>query len=70
MSLSCQQAMQAWAHAETLLSQCDGRDKQRSPWQFAVLAVGQLEHAQRAGRAHRTPTHNSLVKGQRLTAGV
>ena len=70
MSFNCQQTMQARAHAETLLCQRDGRNKKAGPWQFAVLTVCQLEHAQRAGHAHCTSTHNSLVKGERLTAGV
>lgn len=63
-----QQRVQARAHLEAAFRQLDGRLEQRCPGQLAVLLVRQLQHAHRAGRAHRAAPDDAVVESDRLAA--
>ena len=62
--------MQAWADGEALARQANGGLKQTRPRQDAMLLMRLRQHVQHARRAHSTPAHHGLVKGQGLTCVI
>ena len=60
----CQQRfVQLRTEPKALFCQFNSGLHQRSPGQFAMLFVGQLEHTQCAWNAHRKPTRNAIHEG-------
>ena len=64
------QPVQAWRDGKALLREFDRRFEQLRPWQATVFLMGQLQRAQHARGAHRTPANLRLGERHRLAIGL